>query len=160
MKETPPVMDIHGWEADYIRSFSASTNSDLGLASASTVLPAFSGNVPAAISKIYPNAKITRLGEWNTVDGDPRWCCTYLLDPTDPLFVEIGKAFILQQIEEYGGTQHIYNWLVLLLLWTLLTFHFIRRAPLSEGEVQISRQHTWGCYESLDEVTVIHYMYF
>jgi alpha-N-acetylglucosaminidase len=43
------------------------------------------------------------------VDGDPRWCCTYLLDPTDPLFVEIGKAFILQQIEEYGGTQHIYN---------------------------------------------------
>jgi hypothetical protein len=35
----------------------------------------------------------------NTVDGDPRWCCTYLLDPTDPLFVEIGKAFILQQIE-------------------------------------------------------------
>ncbi len=63
-KETPPVMDIHGWEADYIRSFSASTNSDLGLASASTVLPAFSGNVPAAISKIYPNAKITRLGEW------------------------------------------------------------------------------------------------
>ncbi|CAK9870707.1 unnamed protein product [Sphagnum jensenii] len=79
---------------------------DLGM---TPVLPAFSGNVPAAISKIYPNAKITRLGEWNTVDGDPRWCCTYLLDPTDPLFVEIGKAFILQQIEEYGGTQHIYN---------------------------------------------------
>jgi hypothetical protein len=36
---------------------------------------------------------------------------------------------------EYGGTQHIYNWLVLLLLWTLLTFHFIIRAPLSEREV-------------------------
>lgn len=35
----------------------------------------------------------------NTVDGDPRWCCTFLLDPTDPLFVEIGKAFILQQIK-------------------------------------------------------------
>jgi hypothetical protein len=61
---------------------------------------------------------------------------------------------------EYGGTQHVYNWLVLLLLWTLLTFHFVRRLPLSEGEVQISRQHTLGCYESLDEVTVIHYMYF
>jgi hypothetical protein len=64
MKETPPVMDIHGWEADYIRSFSASTNFDLGLASASTVLPAFFGNVLVAISKIYPNAKIMRLGEW------------------------------------------------------------------------------------------------
>jgi hypothetical protein len=64
MKETPPVMDIHGWEVDYIRSFSASTNSDLGLVSASTILPAFSRNVPVAISKIYPNAKIMRLGEW------------------------------------------------------------------------------------------------
>jgi len=64
MKETPPVMDIHGWEADYIISFFASTNSDLGLASASTILPTFSGNVPIAISKIYPNAKIMRLGEW------------------------------------------------------------------------------------------------
>jgi len=67
MKETPPVINIHGWEADYIRSFSASTNSDLGLASASTVLPAFFGNVPATISKIYANAKIMRLGEWFTL---------------------------------------------------------------------------------------------
>lgn len=33
------------------------------------------------------------------MDGDPRWCCTYLLDPSDPLFVEIGEAFIRQQIE-------------------------------------------------------------
>jgi len=64
MKETPPIMDIHGWEADYIRSFSASTNSDLGLASVFTILPAFFGNVPTTISKIYPNAKIMQLGEW------------------------------------------------------------------------------------------------
>ena len=33
------------------------------------------------------------------MDGDPRWCCTYLLDPSDPLFVEIGAAFIKKQIE-------------------------------------------------------------
>lgn len=32
-----------------------------------------------------------------TVHSDPRWCCTYLLDAMDPLFVEIGKAFIEQQ---------------------------------------------------------------
>ncbi|CAM6109929.1 unnamed protein product [Calypogeia fissa] len=73
------------------------------------VLPAFSGNVPPALQKIFPSAKITRLGDWNTVDGDTRWCCTYLLDPTDPLFVELGKTFVEQQIKEYGGTQHIYN---------------------------------------------------
>lgn len=73
------------------------------------VLPAFAGNVPAAITKKFPSAKVTRLGEWNTVDGDKRYCCTFLLDPNDPLFVDIGKAYILQQIKEYGGTQHIYN---------------------------------------------------
>lgn len=35
----------------------------------------------------------------NTVDGDSRWCCTYLLNPSDPLFIDIGEAFIKQQIE-------------------------------------------------------------
>lgn len=35
----------------------------------------------------------------NTVNGDPRWCCTYLLDPSDPLFIELGAAFIKRQIE-------------------------------------------------------------
>ncbi|XP_054816165.1 alpha-N-acetylglucosaminidase isoform X3 [Prosopis cineraria] len=79
---------------------------DLGM---TPVLPSFSGNVPAALTKIYPSAKITRLGDWNTVDGDPRWCCTYLLDPSDPLFVKIGEAFIRQQIKEYGDVTDIYN---------------------------------------------------
>ncbi|MED6148039.1 hypothetical protein PIB30_049440 [Stylosanthes scabra] len=73
------------------------------------VLPSFSGNVPASLTKIFPSAKITRLGDWNTVDGDPRWCCTYLLDPSDPLFVEIGEAFIKKQIKEYGDVTDIYN---------------------------------------------------
>ncbi|KAG9458243.1 hypothetical protein H6P81_002751 [Aristolochia fimbriata] len=73
------------------------------------VLPSFSGNVPEALKKIYPSANITRLGDWNTVNGDARWCCTFLLDPTDPLFVEIGKAFIQQQIEEYGDITDVYN---------------------------------------------------
>ncbi|KAK4402361.1 Alpha-N-acetylglucosaminidase [Sesamum angolense] len=43
-----------------------------------------------------------------TVRSDPRWCCTYLLDATDPLFIEIG-AFIMQQLKEYGRSSHIYN---------------------------------------------------
>jgi hypothetical protein len=28
------------------------------------VLPSFSGNVPAALKKIFPSANITRLGDW------------------------------------------------------------------------------------------------
>ncbi|XP_024970214.1 alpha-N-acetylglucosaminidase-like isoform X2 [Cynara cardunculus var. scolymus] len=73
------------------------------------VLPAFSGNVPAALKNVYPSAKITHLGNWFTVDSNPKWCCTYLLDASDPLFIEIGKAFIQQQIKEYGRSSHIYN---------------------------------------------------
>ncbi|KAM7274722.1 hypothetical protein ACFE04_016588 [Oxalis oulophora] len=73
------------------------------------VLPAFSGNIPAALKYIYPSAKITRLGNWFSVGSNPRWCCTYLLDATDPLFVEIGRAFIEQQLKEYGRTSHMYN---------------------------------------------------
>ncbi|KAJ6670853.1 ALPHA-N-ACETYLGLUCOSAMINIDASE [Salix viminalis] len=71
------------------------------------VLPSFSGNVPAALKKIFPSANITRLGDWNTVDKNPRWCCTYLLNPSDPLFVEIGEAFIRQQ--NMGDVTDIYN---------------------------------------------------
>eukprot|EP01018_Ginkgo_biloba_P022651 Gb_23620 [translate_table: standard] len=73
------------------------------------VLPAFSGNVPGALQYIFPSAKITKLDNWFTVDANPRWCCTFLLDATDARFVEIGQAFIQQQIQEYGGTSHIYN---------------------------------------------------
>ncbi|XP_030493952.2 alpha-N-acetylglucosaminidase [Cannabis sativa] len=73
------------------------------------VLPSFSGNVPATLKKIRPSANITRLGDWNTVNGDKRWCCTYLLGPSDPLFVELGAAFIKKQIEEYGDVTDIYN---------------------------------------------------
>lgn len=34
-----------------------------------------------------------------SVKSDPRWCCTYLLDATDPLFIEIGKAFVERQLQ-------------------------------------------------------------
>ncbi|KAI5388636.1 hypothetical protein KIW84_074349 [Lathyrus oleraceus] len=69
----------------------------------------FSGNVPAALKYIFPSAKITRLGNWFSVKSAPKWTCTYLLDATDPLFVEIGKAFVEQQLQEYGRSSHIYN---------------------------------------------------
>ncbi|KAL6593812.1 hypothetical protein ACP70R_048713 [Stipagrostis hirtigluma subsp. patula] len=73
------------------------------------VLPSFSGNVPAVFKNLFPSANITRLGDWNTVDANPRWCCTYLLDPSDALFIDVGQAFIRQQIKEYGDVTNIYN---------------------------------------------------
>ncbi|KAE8795935.1 alpha-N-acetylglucosaminidase [Hordeum vulgare] len=73
------------------------------------VLPSFSGNVPVAFKKLFPSASITRLGDWNTIDGNPRWCCTYILDPSDALFIDVGQAFIKQQMKEYGDITSIYN---------------------------------------------------
>lgn len=73
------------------------------------VLPSFSGNVPGTLKDIFPSANITRLGEWNTINGDTRWCCTFLLDPSDPLFIEIGEAFVKRQMKEYGDVTDIYN---------------------------------------------------
>ncbi|KAF3975927.1 hypothetical protein CMV_000839 [Castanea mollissima] len=71
------------------------------------VLPSFSGNIPAALKKISPSANITKLGNWNFVDAKCCWSCTYLLDPSDPLFVEIGEAFIRRQVKEYGDVTDI-----------------------------------------------------
>uniref|UniRef100_A0A803MI61 Alpha-N-acetylglucosaminidase n=1 Tax=Chenopodium quinoa TaxID=63459 RepID=A0A803MI61_CHEQI len=72
----------------------------------------------------------TRNDPRNTVSGDPRWCCTFLLDPSDPLFVKLGKAFIKNQFKviafelqlndelisfilspftEYGDVTNMYN---------------------------------------------------
>lgn len=79
---------------------------DLGM---TPVLPSFSGNVPAALKAVFPSANITQLGDWNTVNGDPRWCCTFLLDPSDPLFIEIGVAFIKQLFKEFGDITDVYS---------------------------------------------------
>nr|XP_053639725.1 alpha-N-acetylglucosaminidase-like [Cherax quadricarinatus] len=70
------------------------------------VLPAFAGHVPAGIARIYPEANITRLGPWSHFT-DP-YTRTYLLDFNDPLFQEIGSAFIEEVTSEFGS-DHIYN---------------------------------------------------
>lgn len=76
---------------------------DLGMI---PVLGAFAGHVPAAITKLYPNANVTRLGPW--AGFNQTLSATYLLDFNDPLFDKIGSMFIQETIEEYG-TDHIYN---------------------------------------------------
>ncbi|XP_033107310.1 alpha-N-acetylglucosaminidase-like [Anneissia japonica] len=71
------------------------------------VLPAFAGHVPNAITRLFPNASVTRLRNWGHF-SDP-YCCTYLLDSQDPLFKKIGTAFVEAMIDEYNGTDHVYN---------------------------------------------------
>ncbi|XP_028675078.1 alpha-N-acetylglucosaminidase [Erpetoichthys calabaricus] len=70
------------------------------------VLPAFAGHVPAAITKLFPQANVTQLGPWSHFDCN--YSCSYLLDPRDPLFLNIGKLFLKQQLQKFG-TDHIYS---------------------------------------------------
>lgn len=70
------------------------------------VFPAFAGHVPDGITRVYPNATVTRLGSW--AHFNQNYSNTYLLEPSDPLFKQIGRAFIREYIAEFG-TNHIYN---------------------------------------------------
>ncbi|XP_012942154.1 alpha-N-acetylglucosaminidase isoform X2 [Aplysia californica] len=76
---------------------------DLGMI---PVLGGFAGHVPAAITKLYPHANVTRLPLWAGFNST--YSATYLLDFEDPLFQKIGGLFIQETIDEYG-TDHIYN---------------------------------------------------
>lgn len=63
------------------------------------VLQGFTGHVPAAITRIYPNAELHQIRwlEWET----------YMLSPLDPLFCEIAKLYIEEQSRLFG-TDHYY----------------------------------------------------
>ena len=66
------------------------------------VVPAFSGYVPKAFAEKYPNSKISELKSWSGGGFES----TYLLDPNDPLFKEIGKRFIKIYTEFYGQSDY------------------------------------------------------
>jgi alpha-N-acetylglucosaminidase len=66
------------------------------------VLPAFTGHVPAAFKKKFPNAKLKAT---NWTNGFPD---TYILDAEDPMFASIGRKFLEKQTEMLG-TDHLYS---------------------------------------------------
>ncbi|MDR6197729.1 alpha-N-acetylglucosaminidase [Siphonobacter sp. SORGH_AS_0500] len=66
------------------------------------VLPAFTGHVPEAFRRKFPNAKL-KATNWTNGFAD-----TYILDSEDPLFAEIGKKFLEKQTQLFG-TDHLYS---------------------------------------------------
>lgn len=64
------------------------------------VLPAFTGHVPPALASKFPKAKIRQL-QWGAFS-------TSMLDVNDPLFLQIGKAFLEEQTRLFG-TDHVYS---------------------------------------------------
>jgi len=69
------------------------------------VLPAFAGHVPAALKRVYPNIKTTRVSEWGGFADQYR--CTFL-NPMDSLYAIIQKEYLTKQTRLYG-TNHIYG---------------------------------------------------
>lgn len=69
------------------------------------VLPAFAGHVPPEIKRVYKDAHITQMSSWGGFEDKYR---SYFLDPLDPLFAKIQKAFLEKQTSLYG-TDHIYG---------------------------------------------------
>ena len=66
------------------------------------VLPAFTGHVPPAFKDRFPNAKVKRTN-WDAGFPD-----VFILDPSDPMFVTLGKKFLEAQTKEFG-TDHLYS---------------------------------------------------
>jgi hypothetical protein len=73
------------------------------------VLPAFNGVVPEEMQTLFPSANITRLPAWNEFPQE--YTNDYMLSSTDPLFIDIGKAFLELQFSIFGenAKSHIYN---------------------------------------------------
>ncbi|CAG2169862.1 unnamed protein product, partial [Oppiella nova] len=70
------------------------------------VLPAFAGHVPRNLTRVFPQAQVSRLTNWGSFNQT--YCCTYFLEPEDPHFVQIGSAFISEYTSMFG-TDHFYN---------------------------------------------------
>lgn len=70
-------------------------------------LPAFAGHVPEEFTHKFPHAKFTRSPNWGQFSDE--FCCVYMVDSTDPLYLEIGRAFIEEQTALYNYTSSLYQ---------------------------------------------------
>ena len=70
------------------------------------VLPAFTGFLPRAATRLFPNATIVNGSNWNNFGL--QYSNTTFLEPTDPLYKQLQKRFIELQKEVYGDISHIY----------------------------------------------------
>ncbi|XP_058053738.1 alpha-N-acetylglucosaminidase [Anopheles bellator] len=68
-------------------------------------LPAFAGHLPVPFRALYPNTKFANVSVWNGFP--PQYASPLFLDPTEPLFGELGSRFLARMIERYGS-DHVY----------------------------------------------------
>ncbi len=75
---------------------------ELGIA---PILGSFTGHVPKALKEVFPAADIKKLNDWGHFAEEYN---PWYLNPNDPLYTEIQKAFLKEQKEMYGQPSHIY----------------------------------------------------
>ncbi|KAJ5884746.1 hypothetical protein N7495_009256 [Penicillium taxi] len=71
------------------------------------VLPAFTGFVPANISRVFPDADVIRGSAWERFSS--QYTNDSFLEPSDDLFSELQQSFISKQQAAYGNVSHIYT---------------------------------------------------
>lgn len=70
------------------------------------ILPAFTGFVPRAITRLFPDANVVNGSQWNGFP--PEYTNVTFLYPTDDQFVQLQQSFIEKQFEAYGNVTHYY----------------------------------------------------
>ena len=69
------------------------------------ILPSFTGHVPPSFTNHYPDAKVNLVQWGEQCNIAPP---AYVLDPEEPMFMEIGKKFLEKQTRMFG-TDHLYS---------------------------------------------------
>jgi alpha-N-acetylglucosaminidase len=99
------------------------------------VLPAFTGFVPRAITRVLPNASVVNGSEWSGFPAE--YSNVTFLEPNDPAFEMLQKSFISKQAEAYGNITHIY------------TLDQFNENDPSSGDVGYLRNVSYNTWQSL-----------
>jgi alpha-N-acetylglucosaminidase len=99
------------------------------------VLPAFTGFVPRAITRVLPNANVVNGSDWNGFPAE--YSDVTFLEPDDPAFEMLQKSFISKQAEAYGNITHVY------------TLDQFNENDPSSGDVGYLRNVSYNTWQSL-----------
>ena len=70
-------------------------------------VPAFAGHVPKEMKLKFPKANISRSSNWCGFRDEN--CCVYVVEPTDPLFKQIGEQFVKELHRIYPNSSSLYQ---------------------------------------------------
>lgn len=73
------------------------------------ILPAFTGFVPRAVKRVFPNATVLIGSQWNGFSSN--YTNDTFLNPSDnvELFTKLQTSFMQRQLEAYGNVTHIFT---------------------------------------------------